>query len=87
MLMKTQELAHYLTGKTKTIDFTKPSPKLKRIDNQELREKILNLSYYKWMKAGFSKGTFHYMKQNAKSEKPFNLNKHVQKRLVKFNIA
>ncbi len=30
---------------------------------------------------GFSKGTLHYMKQNAKSDKPFTLNAHVRERL------
>jgi CRISPR-associated protein Cas1 len=30
---------------------------------------------------GFSKGTLHYMKQNAKSDKPFSLNGHVRDRL------
>ena len=30
---------------------------------------------------GFSKGTLHCMKQNAKSKKPFNLNAHVRERL------
>jgi len=30
---------------------------------------------------GFSKGTLHYMKQNAKNEKPFTLNAHVREGL------
>ncbi len=30
---------------------------------------------------GFSKGTLHYMKQNAKADKPFTLNAHVKERL------
>jgi hypothetical protein len=30
---------------------------------------------------GVSKGTLHYMKKNAKAEKPFTLNKHVRERL------
>jgi CRISPR-associated protein Cas1 len=30
---------------------------------------------------GFSKGTLHYMKKNAKGDKPFTLNKQVRKRL------
>ena len=85
MLMKTQELSHYLTGKKKTIDFTKPAPQLRRIDNKKLREKILKLSYYKWMKAGYSKGTLHYMKKNARSEKPFSLNKHILSRIANIN--
>jgi len=30
---------------------------------------------------GFSKGTLHYMRQNAKADKPFTLNAHVRERL------
>ncbi len=29
----------------------------------------------------FSKGTLHYMKQNARRDKPFTLNAHVKERL------
>jgi len=29
----------------------------------------------------FSNGTLHYMKKNAKSDKPFSLNAHVRERL------
>ncbi|AKB61422.1 CRISPR-associated protein Cas1 [Methanosarcina mazei SarPi] len=32
----------------------------------------------------FSKGTLHYMKQNAKSDKPFTLNAHVLERVNKW---
>jgi len=34
-----------------------------------------------WKKLGFSKGSLHYMKQNAKSDKPFTLNAHVLERV------
>ncbi len=30
---------------------------------------------------GFSKGTLHYMKKNAESDKPFTLNVHVREQL------
>jgi hypothetical protein len=30
---------------------------------------------------GFSKGTLHYMKQNAKSDKSFTLNSHILERV------
>jgi CRISPR-associated protein Cas1 len=79
--LKAQELSNYLQGKAKGIDFTKPILKLERVDSQDLRKKILNLSYSEWMKMGFSKGTLHYMKQNAKDNKPFTLNSHVKERL------
>ncbi|WYM91445.1 hypothetical protein V7O66_06645 [Methanolobus sp. ZRKC3] len=36
---------------------------------------------------GFLKGTLHYMKQNAKSDKPFTLNAHVRERLDKWGVC
>jgi CRISPR-associated protein Cas1 len=39
------------------------------------------IPYTQWKKRGFSKGTLNYMKKNAKSEKPFTLNKPVKERL------
>ena len=42
---------------------------------------ILSIPYAQWKKRGFSKGTLHYMKKNAESDKPFTLNKHVITRL------
>ncbi|SES85307.1 CRISP-associated protein Cas1 [Methanococcoides vulcani] len=49
-----------------------------RDDFDLLRKKILDMSYTKWKKMGFSKGSLHYMKQNVKSDKPFTLNTHVR---------
>jgi CRISPR-associated protein Cas1 len=49
--------------------------------------KIVNISYANWQKMGFSKGTLHYMKKNAKAEKPFKLNKHVKERLEQWEIS
>jgi CRISPR-associated protein Cas1 len=55
----------------------------------EMRKKILSIPYAQWKKRGFSKGTLHYMKKNAKSEQPFSLNKHVKERveLWEFGIS
>ncbi|WP_440952327.1 hypothetical protein [Methanococcoides sp. FTZ1] len=52
-----------------------------RDDSDLLRKKIIDMSYTEWKKMGFSKGTLHYMKQNAKADKPFSLNAHVKERL------
>ncbi len=71
--MKANELANYLIGKKKSLEFGSPSLNLERIDNKELRDKIMSMSYYKWHKMGYSKGTLHYMKKNAKENKPFKL--------------
>lgn len=74
--MKVRELAHYLTSKKEKLDFVKPEYEIERIDSREIRQKILKPSYSDWKKLGFSNGTLHYMKQNAKSDKPFTLNNH-----------
>ena len=37
-------------------------------------------------KVRFSKGTLHYMKQNARSEKQFTLNAHVRERLEGWEV-
>jgi len=81
LLLKARELAHYLIGKTKNLDFASPGYGVQRVDSQEIRQKILKISYSDWKKLGFSKGALHYMKQNAKSDKPFSLNSHVLERV------
>lgn len=59
LLLKTRELAQYLVEKRKTLDFSKLSYAVKRQDSEEIRQKILNISYSDWKKMGFSKGTLH----------------------------
>ena len=78
---KTIELSHYLQGKKTKLDFT-TEHSLDRQDSETIRQKILKISYEEWKKKGFSKGTLHYMKQNAKADKPFTLNKHVKERIL-----
>ncbi len=82
ILIKARELAYYLIGKRKKLDFTTPHEPLIRIDTAEIRKKILDVSYTQWGKLGFSRGTLHYMKKNARNNKPFSLNKHVLERLI-----
>ncbi|WP_342305582.1 CRISPR-associated protein Cas1 [Methanolobus sp. ZRKC5] len=62
LLLKTRELAQFLNGKKRTIDFTHPSYKIERQDTDEIRKTIIAISYTEWKKMGFSKGTLHYMK-------------------------
>jgi len=68
--MKARELAHYIVGKRKLIDFSSPEPDLKRKDTFELREKILRMPYSEWKKMGYSEGTLHYLKEMAKAGYP-----------------
>lgn len=84
MFLKTRELAQYLVGKRKDIDFIVPQYETKRQDTSDIRKKILSISYSDWKKLGFSKGTLHYMKKNAKADVPFTLNAHNKERLDKW---
>lgn len=80
-MLKTRELVQYLVEKRKTIDFNKLEFTIYRQDSDDIRQKTLSISYTDWKNMGFSKGTLHYMKQNAKADKPFTLNSHVRERL------
>ena len=86
IFLKTRELAHYLTGKKRKLDFSTPSYEIDRQDSDEMRRKILAIPYAEWKKMGFSKGTLHYLKENARGEKPFTMNKHVRERLENWKI-
>jgi CRISPR-associated protein Cas1 len=70
---KAHDLSQYLTGKAKTIDFSNPSPQLARDDSDAIRQQIKKISYSTWEKNGYSKGTLHYLKNNAKQDKPFKI--------------
>ncbi len=39
LLLKTRELSHYLTGKTKRLEFVNPEFGVFRVDSQEIRQK------------------------------------------------
>ena len=82
MLVKTRELAHFLLGKKRKIDFIAPNFELDRHDTEEMRQKILNLSYAEWQNMGFSKGTLHNLKKNATAKKPFYMQKQVYERMI-----
>ncbi|WMW22919.1 CRISPR-associated endonuclease Cas1 [Methanolobus mangrovi] len=84
MFLKTRELAQYLVGKRQETDFVEPQYETKRQDTNDIRQKILSISYSDWKKLGFSKGTLHYMKKNAKADTPFTLNAHNKERLDKW---
>ena len=83
ILLKTRELAQYLLNKRMDINFSTPSIKLTRIDNHEVREKILKFPYSKAKKLGINKSTLWYLKQNAMSDKPFKIYKKVQEKLLR----
>jgi CRISPR-associated protein Cas1 len=73
ILRKTQELARYLSGKNKTIDFVEPTPTLERTDRQELRNQILKLSQSQAKDIGIGKSTLHYLRKHARENRAFKV--------------
>jgi CRISPR-associated protein Cas1 len=50
LLTKTRELAQYLVEKRKTIDFSKPAYSVERQYSDDIKQKILSISYSDWKK-------------------------------------
>ena len=85
--LKTRELAHYLLNVKTSFNISTSKLTIKRKDSDEIRQKILAISYTDWGKMGFSKGALYYMKTNAKRNKPFTLHKNVQERLNQWDLT
>jgi len=54
------------------------------VNEKELRELIMSISYSDWVKQGYSKGTLHNLKQDAKNGNPITMNAHVREWILKF---
>jgi CRISPR-associated protein Cas1 len=68
---KTVELGRYLAGRNGRLDFSEPSPSLCRVDNRELRRRILSLSQSDARKLGIQRSTLHNLRRNAGSSRSF----------------
>jgi CRISPR-associated protein Cas1 len=81
IVMKGQELGQYIVGKRMVLDLSDPRPVLRRDDNEEMRRKILDMTYTEWRKLGFNKSTLHYLKKHANEDKPFKIYEKVMSKL------
>ncbi len=81
ILKKTQELARYLSGKTKKIDFAESTLKLERNDTLDLRKRILELTQKEAKELGIGKSTLHYLRKHARSNKSFKIYARVGEKL------
>jgi len=64
-----QQLANFIADKKKDFDFIIPNTKLNRVDNLELREKLLNMTPDERKKLGINKSTLWYVKKNLSEGK------------------
>ena len=58
---------------------------MERYDSDDIRKKILEISYADWKKQGFLKVTLHQLMQKVKANQPFTLNSHIRERLEKWD--
>jgi hypothetical protein len=70
---KASELGGFLIGKSSTLDFAEPAPKLQRRDDREIRAKVLALTASQAKQIGLGKSTLHYMQKNARGNKSFKV--------------
>jgi len=70
---KTVELGRYLTDRSGKLDFSGPSPNLRRVDDKYLRRRILSLAQSEVRKSGIGKSTFHYLREKARSQGSFTV--------------
>jgi len=78
---KMVELGRYLVGRTGGLNFSEPSPDLRRTDDLELRRLILTLTQPKARRLGIGKSTLHGLRRNAERTGSFKTYRKTQRRL------
>jgi CRISPR-associated protein Cas1 len=78
---KAMELGRYLVGRTGGLDFSEPSPNLRRVDDKYLRTQILGLSQSEARRLGIGKSTLHYLRKNARASRSLRLYQNVREKL------
>lgn len=84
---KTNKLGRYLNGRSSNVDFSEPSPILRRIDDRELRSRILSISQQEASRVGIGKSTLHYLRKNARDSGPLKVYKPVVSALDRLSVA
>jgi CRISPR-associated protein Cas1 len=66
---KAVEFGRFLAGRIGRLDFSEPSPTLRRTDDVDLRRRILSLSQSEAKGLGIAKSTLHYLRKRAKANR------------------
>jgi CRISPR-associated protein Cas1 len=66
---KAVEFGRFLAGRIGRLDFSEPSPTLRRTDDVDLRRRILSLSQSEAKGLGIAKSTLHYLRKRAKTNR------------------
>lgn len=78
---KATELSRMLVNRCTDLDFGEPAPKLLRLDNLELRGRILALSQSEAKQLGIGKSTLHSLQANARTKRTFKVYRRVSEKL------
>jgi CRISPR-associated protein Cas1 len=70
-----------ILGKRAEVNFDEPTPELNRLDSVAVRKMILSLRTSDARKLGLAKSTLHYLRENARSERPFMVYGKVRRKL------
>ena len=81
-----QQLANYILGKQKHLDFDIPKIQLKRGDDNEIKEKILSMTPEQRKEYGINKSTLWYMKKNIEQKKKINIYSKVKNKIQEKSI-
>jgi len=81
---KMNELGRFLIGKSTRLDFEEPSPKLGRVDNREVRKRILAMTGREANELGIRKNTLHYLRHKARTSPAFEIYEPVESKLRAF---
>jgi hypothetical protein len=84
---KTSELGRYLIGRVGGLNFSEPSPSLKRTDDPELRRRILSLSQSDARRLGIGKSTLHFLRKKASSADLFVLHRKTLKKIDRTQLT
>ena len=74
-------LSNYISGKSKALDFKIPEIRIDRVDNKELRSKIISISPEKRKKLKINKSTLWYQQKKIKEGKEIKVYKKTKVRI------
>jgi len=73
MFENIRELSKYITGNSKSLEFTIPAIEIKRNDNSQIRERIMSIDPEKRKELKINKSTLWYQKKKIKEGKTLKI--------------
>jgi len=79
---KATELARFLIGRSKELDFTNPVPILEKSDDLAIRRRILSLTQKDAIRLGLGKSTLHNLRRHAQDERSFRVSRKIRQKIA-----